>query len=96
MIGYDDVVSPEPQAGKASSTRREIYTVDRRRPGRPQYVDESLIPLVRSDPLSDSQESELEHSGTPMRGVLLGLVLSIIAWILIALSGPYLLRSLGL
>ena len=71
---------------------------ERRRPGRPDYVNPNLVPLLRGEalperPLNDEINSSygLEHA-TPLLGIAVSVILSIPLWGIFGLVAWAILR----
>lgn len=77
------VIKPDSVRAPAASTAPK----DRRRPGRPDQVSPSLVPLLRTPsvieaaPASEMADGPpLDDALAPARGIAIGLVLSVPLW----------------
>jgi hypothetical protein len=83
----DPVIAPSPRPA----------TADRRRPGRVACVKPALIDLVRQQPSGATVEradapQEVSDSLAPARGILLGILIAVPFWCLLAVGLWFWLR----
>ena len=76
----------EPAAPSDTPTVPLPAGLERRRPGRRKHVDQALIPLLRRTPDLDPTlpafdlEEEWLADRTPLRGIVIGLVVLAVLW----------------